>query len=951
VNRWLPAVWVLALLLLSSSPGRSQTTDNRGTEFWLLFQENADDSVNLSLFITSEFNANGTVEIPGLNFTTPFQVSQGTITRVGLPNTAMIQGSGTVSNLGIHVVSNFEVSVYGLNQRTFSTDAFLGLPVDVLDVDYLVLAYSVSSLNPFASSQFAIVSPYDNVQVSIGLVNQTPFFITLNRGQTYQYQSTISDVTGTIIQSSAPVAVFAGHVCGNVPADVPFCDHLVEQIPPVSTWGSRILTAPLATRLKGDTFRMLSASNGTAVFLNGEQVSTLDRGQFYEQIIEGGSEITTNDTTKTLLVAQYSNGTEYDSVTSDPFMMIIPPVNQYQNGYVLTTPDAGFTGNYLNVVAQTGNISTLRLDDLPLSQSAFQPIANTPFSFANVPINLGPHGIVSTSGAPFGVYIYGFGEFDSYGYAGGLALGGVFAAVPTTPPGLRSGIILRVTPPSGFLATGGNLFYRPGGSALYQVTPLQAAGSAFEGSIPDSLATLRGIEYYVELTDGIFTRSLPAVNPAANPSVLNITFSRFDAPVGLNPVTYRMVSVPAELQDPRPSAVFEDDLGPYNPARWRLFRWQQDAYVENPEIPVTLTPGNAFWLITDTRSGFDVDNGQSVSTSRPIVVTLEPGWNQIGNPFSFPVRWSDVLVPGGPSTIRGPYFFDGSEYTPATDVLLPWEGYFVRNDSSVSIALSIPPIDTTILGKVAFTASEDYTLRVQAEISGTEYRDTWNIVGFRPDAEVGYDRYDEPEPPPVTDRFRFSIVEGGEQFMKNIKPFGQAGQRWDFLLTSSGLTGTVLMTFKEQGTLPEQFGLYVLDQDLGSSVQLTDRTFRVSLNGGNQVRRFRVIIGTPEYAESQRNGIPLEPIAFALHQNFPNPFNPQTSIGYDIEHVSRVTLTIFDLLGKKVRTLVNSEQPAGRYHVTWDGTNDQGARLSSGIYLYQLRAGAFIHSRKLMLLR
>jgi GH35 family endo-1,4-beta-xylanase len=88
------------------------------------------------------------------------------------------------------------------------------------------------------------------------------------------------------------------------------------------------------------------------------------------------------------------------------------------------------------------------------------------------------------------------------------------------------------------------------------------------------------------------------------------------------------------------------------------------------------------------------------------------------------------------------------------------------------------------------------------------------------------------------------------------------------------------------------------------------------------------------------------PSEFKLEQNYPNPFNPTTNISYSILNATKVTLKIFDVLGREIKTLVNSEQRPGRYTVTFDGKD-----LSSGIYFYKLNAGNFIATKKLMLIK
>ena len=90
---------------------------------------------------------------------------------------------------------------------------------------------------------------------------------------------------------------------------------------------------------------------------------------------------------------------------------------------------------------------------------------------------------------------------------------------------------------------------------------------------------------------------------------------------------------------------------------------------------------------------------------------------------------------------------------------------------------------------------------------------------------------------------------------------------------------------------------------------------------------------------------------FALNQNYPNPFNPETKITFQFPQASQVTLRIFNILGKEIITLVNEQYQAGKHTVNWNGKDNLGNVVSSGIYFYQLRAGNFTQAKKMILLR
>ena len=95
----------------------------------------------------------------------------------------------------------------------------------------------------------------------------------------------------------------------------------------------------------------------------------------------------------------------------------------------------------------------------------------------------------------------------------------------------------------------------------------------------------------------------------------------------------------------------------------------------------------------------------------------------------------------------------------------------------------------------------------------------------------------------------------------------------------------------------------------------------------------------------------LIPAQYALHQNYPNPFNPITSLRYDLPENSMVTITIYDMLGREVRTIMNEVQDAGYKSIIWNATNDYGQTVSAGIYLYQIKTERFVQTKKMILLK
>ncbi len=153
---------------------------------------------------------------------------------------------------------------------------------------------------------------------------------------------------------------------------------------------------------------------------------------------------------------------------------------------------------------------------------------------------------------------------------------------------------------------------------------------------------------------------------------------------------------------------------------------------------------------------------------------------------------------------------------------------------------------------------------------------------------------------------------------------------------------------------------------VSSTAYFSDATIPGNIKSGNPGfdADFNNIDGGPFHTNWQYINMPskIEPLTSAkvtqyqLFANYPNPFNPVTTIKYVLERTSKVKLTVYNLLGQKVRTLVNTQQPAGKYKVQWDGRDVQGKPVASGVYVYKLQAQItsgerFVQVKKMVLMR
>lgn len=447
---------------------RGSVFTTEGHEFWVVFQRNFRDFVtdertqaqtpaaelNLELFVTSSRNTKVRVEIPGIGFRVERSLRANRVINIQIDTAAQLRSSEVVEQLGVHIIADEPVAVYGLNHRYQTTDTYLAHPVNVLGKYYRAIGYRW--LQNDLLSQVAIVATQPDTKVRItpsvataGLdVNPpvpkpagVPFEVTLERGEAYQVMpkynpNGTSDLTGTIIESDKPIAVFSGHNCAYVPnMQTKACNLLVEQLPSVQSWGKQFFVGTLAGRSSA-VFRVLASVDNTQVFENGKLASTLQAGEFYENMEQREHTLITSSAP--VLVAQYSKGFDNGDNVGDPMMIVVSPTEQFLSSYRFATPVRGSWHHYINMIAPTHTLLALRLDGQKIDQRKFKAFGISRYSIGQIEVPYGTHTIDGPE--PFGLYSYGFGfdeaAYDAYGNGGGQSMEIVVEEPDTMAPTL-----------------------------------------------------------------------------------------------------------------------------------------------------------------------------------------------------------------------------------------------------------------------------------------------------------------------------------------------------------------------------------------------------------------------------------------------------------------------------------------------------------------------------------
>jgi hypothetical protein len=361
--------------------------------------------------------------------------------------------SGTIENKAVHVWSeDADLTAYLLSRNPATSDGMYIIPSVGWGTEYIVAAFASYAYLPGYElpSEFVVIANQDNTTVTINpstdlregistavaYPRKKPFTIVLQKGQAVQYQASAAngnmedyDVTGTIITSSKPVGVVGGVMCANVPAENPYCDHICDMIPPTRTWATTYYTAPYINRKGGDGMLVIAKEDNTTITRTSKSGTrthcVLNKYQSYmRHDIDEASKWSSD---KPFLLVQYCNSTDYPDPGSnngigDPNMTIVNSVEQFSPYVLFQTPKIRTAEiqfrNYVNVIVHKAAVTSTKFDGQNIGgkMNAIDLPGTEYTIFRGSDLKPGAHTIVSDSGV--GVYIYGYGSYDSYAWTG-----------------------------------------------------------------------------------------------------------------------------------------------------------------------------------------------------------------------------------------------------------------------------------------------------------------------------------------------------------------------------------------------------------------------------------------------------------------------------------------------------------------------------------------------------
>ncbi len=387
-------------------------------------------------------------------------------------------GVGTcVSGNAYKITTNYPVVAYQFNPiiQSFSNDASLLIPATGVDSHYRVLGWPTANPISFPGLPTPPGIPDHSFVTIVGIHPSTTVTVTLggpivgngdipaaNAGEVVTYtlqpyevlnlesRDIPGDLSGTVVESSAPVAVFSGGERGiapyttdgitpppgGFPEDICCTEHLEEQVFPTVSWGTDFVVTRSPVRSdtswrEPDIYRVMADKDGTTVTTNlppPNDTFTLNRNQWREFPSSNGFILRANDaiSIEQILVSQTFVGSWRPGNGGDPSMILFPPYQQYRESYIFLVPDT-FSANYVVIAMPTS--TSVELDHMDVNTDEFRSLCTyedvgaidgTMYIAATCPVTGGPHRIDAS--LPVGIMVYGYYNVGSYGYAGGSNL-------------------------------------------------------------------------------------------------------------------------------------------------------------------------------------------------------------------------------------------------------------------------------------------------------------------------------------------------------------------------------------------------------------------------------------------------------------------------------------------------------------------------------------------------
>ena len=485
-----------------------------------------------------------------------------------------------------------------------------------------------------------------------------------------------------------------------------------------------------------------------------------------------------------------------------------------------------------------------------------------------------------------------------------------------------------------------SMFDAPGDAQKLNETPI----SETEFTDPNIQIGGRYV-YRITAVDAEGTESAlsEATEVVVYPSLLDLDITRtFDDPGATS--SYQLVALPGNVDTP-----IDDELG--DPNTWTAY-WDNGSEADflvsfdssdDGSDQFNFQPGRGFWLLST--SDWTVNTtvaSAALSPNQTVSIPLHDGWNIISNPLPVGVAWADVEAANG-GTLQALWQWDaGFQQATTFGSASTGEAFYFFNDQALD-ELVIPLTPPPSAPASAATASRQNVVTLTARLAkdGSAPRPSARVqVAEQQGARNGRDAYDQVAPPgrfaPVSLHVKPSAETSGRSSVlaEDVRaPSRDGGHRYTLDVHTQD-EQPVVFTVDD---LPARSATHavLVNPATGQRYDLREQssiTPTVSPDGTT----LTLLVGTQAFVQGAVEQ--TDPSTLSLSAPAPNPFREQTTLEYTLPTPQHVRVTVYDVLGRRVGTLVDQEQPAGTHRISWGGASAQGRSSSSGMYLIRWEA-------------
>jgi len=371
-------------------------------------------------------------------------------------------------------------------------------------------------------------------------------------------------------------------------------------------------------------------------------------------------------------------------------------------------------------------------------------------------------------------------------------------------------------------------------------------------------------------------------------------------------------------------------------------------------------PGRGFWLLSSSNWAVDDVVANLPLSNGAVSIPLHDGWNIISNPFPIDVQWSDVDAENGGTTLQPLWSWSGSfQQAEIFASAATGEAFYFFNDSGLT-ELNVPlsPVSLSAIAPASASLQRAVTLDVRyasapsgeapsgeapsgeapsGEAPSGEAPSGASVrVAESPDAADGRDRFDYVAPRTSFAAVSMHVASGNDadapKLARDVRAPSASGHSYRLALNAEAGTPVTITP----SSLPSDPSVHVvlIRPDTGTRYDL--RTGPATITPTAASTDWMLLVGTDAFVKGTA---PEHVTEIAVEPPSPNPFRQQTTLRYVLPEANEVTVRVYDVLGRRIHTLMDRQQPSGSHQLQWNGTSGSGAPVASGMYFLRVRIG------------